>query len=171
MPSRSGIYRALLRHDLVRRKRRRRPRSAYRRWERSRSMELWQMDVMGGVKLVDGSEAKVVTVKDARALAKYYVDEIYDAIVVQPIMWVSDRAFWKVLDVGVIDGLTPLGVETEDDPEQRAHIVFGIYVGEEPESVETLIELGAEVRWASCNIFSTQDHAAAAIAARREPQQ
>ena len=30
--------------------------------------------------------------------------------------------------------------------------------------IETLIALGAEVRWASCNIFSTQDHAAAAIA-------
>jgi adenosylhomocysteinase len=32
--------------------------------------------------------------------------------------------------------------------------------------IETLLELGAEVRWSSCNIFSTQDHAAAAIAAR-----
>ena len=32
--------------------------------------------------------------------------------------------------------------------------------------IETLIELGATVRWSSCNIFSTQDHAAAAIAAR-----
>ncbi len=32
--------------------------------------------------------------------------------------------------------------------------------------IETLIDLGAEVRWSSCNIFSTQDHAAAAIAAR-----
>src|SRR6516225_3963691 len=31
--------------------------------------------------------------------------------------------------------------------------------------IETLIELGAEVRWSSCNIFSTQDHAAAAMAA------
>ena len=31
--------------------------------------------------------------------------------------------------------------------------------------IETLVELGADVRWASCNIFSTQDHAAAAIAA------
>ncbi|MFW6311731.1 MAG: adenosylhomocysteinase, partial [Nanoarchaeota archaeon] len=30
--------------------------------------------------------------------------------------------------------------------------------------IETLVKLGAEVRWASCNIFSTQDHAAAAIA-------
>ena len=35
--------------------------------------------------------------------------------------------------------------------------------------IETLIELGAEVRWSSCNIFSTQDHAAAAIAARGIP--
>src|SRR5687768_3980308 len=35
--------------------------------------------------------------------------------------------------------------------------------------IETLVELGAEVRWATCNIFSTQDHAAAAIAARGIP--
>src|SRR4051812_8580153 len=33
--------------------------------------------------------------------------------------------------------------------------------------IETLVDLGANVRWASCNIFSTQDHAAAAIAAAR----
>jgi adenosylhomocysteinase len=35
--------------------------------------------------------------------------------------------------------------------------------------IETLVELGAEVRWSSCNIFSTQDHAAAAIAASGIP--
>jgi len=35
--------------------------------------------------------------------------------------------------------------------------------------IETLQALGAEVRWASCNIFSTQDHAAAAIAATGTP--
>src|SRR5690349_21361365 len=35
--------------------------------------------------------------------------------------------------------------------------------------IETLQALGAEVRWSSCNIFSTQDHAAAAIAARGTP--
>ncbi|MEL6228054.1 MAG: adenosylhomocysteinase, partial [Pseudomonadota bacterium] len=35
--------------------------------------------------------------------------------------------------------------------------------------IETLTALGAEVRWASCNIFSTQDHAAAAIAATGVP--
>jgi adenosylhomocysteinase len=35
--------------------------------------------------------------------------------------------------------------------------------------IETLIELGAEIRWASCNIYSTQDHAAAALVARGIP--
>src|SRR4028118_1368560 len=35
--------------------------------------------------------------------------------------------------------------------------------------IETLVELGADVRWCSCNIFSTQDHAAAAIAASGVP--
>ena len=35
--------------------------------------------------------------------------------------------------------------------------------------IETLVELGAEVRWSSCNIFSTQDEAAAAIAAAEIP--
>ncbi|KAH8616023.1 putative S adenosyl L homocysteine hydrolase [Trypanosoma vivax] len=35
--------------------------------------------------------------------------------------------------------------------------------------IETLVELGAEVRWSSCNIFSTQDNAAAAIAKRGFP--
>jgi adenosylhomocysteinase len=34
--------------------------------------------------------------------------------------------------------------------------------------IETLVDLGADVRWASCNIFSTQDHAAAAVAVGRE---
>jgi adenosylhomocysteinase len=35
--------------------------------------------------------------------------------------------------------------------------------------IETLVALGAEVTWTSCNIFSTQDHAAAAIAAAGVP--
>ena len=35
--------------------------------------------------------------------------------------------------------------------------------------IETLIELGADVTWSSCNIFSTQDHAAAAVAHHRRP--
>ena len=35
--------------------------------------------------------------------------------------------------------------------------------------IETLVDLGAEVRWSSCNIYSTQDHAAAAIAKKQIP--
>ena len=34
--------------------------------------------------------------------------------------------------------------------------------------IETLVELGADVRWVSCNIFSTQDHAAAAVAVGKD---
>ncbi|HUG07804.1 MAG TPA: IS481 family transposase [Acidimicrobiia bacterium] len=61
VPSRSSIYRALVRHNLVDPQQRRKRRSDYKRWERARSMELWQMDVMGGVFLADGTELKVVT--------------------------------------------------------------------------------------------------------------
>ena len=60
-PSRSAIYRALVRHGLIDSKPRRRQRAEYKRWERSRAMELWQMDVMGGVRLVDGTQLSVVT--------------------------------------------------------------------------------------------------------------
>jgi transposase InsO family protein len=60
-PSRSAIYRCLLRHRLIDPKPRRRRPQDYRRWERSRPMELWQMDVMGGVMLEDGTEVKVIT--------------------------------------------------------------------------------------------------------------
>jgi transposase InsO family protein len=61
VPGRLSVYRALVRHGLVDPAKRKRKRSEYRRWERSRAMQLWQMDVMGGVRLADGSEVKVVT--------------------------------------------------------------------------------------------------------------
>lgn len=61
LPGRSSVYRALVRHGLVEARKRRRRRQDYRRWERGRAMELWQMDVMGGVHLAGGLEVKVVT--------------------------------------------------------------------------------------------------------------
>ena len=61
LPGRSSIYRALVRHGLVEARKRKRRREDYRRWERGRAMELWQMDVMGRVHLADGQEVKVVT--------------------------------------------------------------------------------------------------------------
>jgi transposase InsO family protein len=61
LPGRSSIYRTLVRYGLIDPKKRRRRREDYKRWERGRSMELWQMDVMGGVKLADGTELKLVS--------------------------------------------------------------------------------------------------------------
>jgi transposase InsO family protein len=61
LPGRSSVYRALIRHGLIVPGKRKRRREDYRRWERGRSMELWQMDVMGRVHLASGVEVKVVT--------------------------------------------------------------------------------------------------------------
>jgi transposase InsO family protein len=61
VPSRSGIYRALVRNGRIEVARRRRRRGDFRRWERGRPMELWQMDVVGGIHLADGVEVKCVT--------------------------------------------------------------------------------------------------------------
>jgi transposase len=65
LPGRSSIHRALLRHGLIDATARRRRRSDYKRWERTRAMELWQMDIVGRFYLADGSEVKVVTGLDA----------------------------------------------------------------------------------------------------------
>ncbi|MFZ4394843.1 MAG: adenosylhomocysteinase [Kiritimatiellia bacterium] len=57
-----------------------------------------------------------------------------------------------------------------DKPLKGARIMGSLHMTiETAVLIETLVELGADVRWASCNIFSTQDHAAAAIAARGIP--
>ncbi len=51
VPSLSAIYRSLVRHRLIEPKERRKRVPTYKRWERGRPMELWQMDVVGGVLL------------------------------------------------------------------------------------------------------------------------
>jgi transposase InsO family protein len=61
VPGRSSVYRALVRNGRIDPAKRRRRRADYRRWERGRPMELWQMDVVGGVHLSGGAEVKVVT--------------------------------------------------------------------------------------------------------------
>ena len=61
VPSRMSAYRVLVRHGLVEPGARRRPRDSYRRWERDEPMALWQLDIVGGAFLADGTEAKVVT--------------------------------------------------------------------------------------------------------------
>ncbi len=61
IPSVSTIYRVLVRHGLVDATPRRRRREDYRRWQRAGPMELWQLDIVDGIRLADGSETKIVT--------------------------------------------------------------------------------------------------------------
>jgi transposase InsO family protein len=88
LPGRSSVERCLVRHGLVTPQARKRKRSDYQRWERSRAMELWQMDVVGGVRIVDGSEAKIVSgiddhsrfVVSARVVARATARPVCDAL-------------------------------------------------------------------------------------------
>src|SRR5207248_5853430 len=66
-------------------------------------------------------------------------------------------------------GLMALRAEyTDDQPLQGARIMGSLHMTiQTAVLIETLTELGADVRWVSCNIFSTQDHAAAAVAVGR----
>lgn len=61
VPSESGAYRALLRFGLIDPAARRPRDRKWKRWERGRAMELWQMDVVGGFLLADGRRAKALT--------------------------------------------------------------------------------------------------------------
>jgi transposase InsO family protein len=61
VPSRMAVYRILVRRGLVAPRARRRRRDEYRRWERDAPMALWQLDIVGGVFLADGTEVKIVT--------------------------------------------------------------------------------------------------------------
>lgn len=88
LPGRSSIYRSLVRHRLITPAPRKRSRSDYKRWERSRSMELWQMDIVGRFYLADGTEVKVVTGIDdhsrycvcARVVARATARPVCDAL-------------------------------------------------------------------------------------------
>ena len=91
-PSRSSIYRCLVRHRLIDPKPRGRQRDDYKRWERAAAMELWQLDVLGGVHLSDGTQLSLVTGIDdhsrfcviaklvARATARPVCDALIDAL-------------------------------------------------------------------------------------------
>lgn len=91
-PSRLAIYRCLVRHRLIQPKPRRRRRDDYKRWERARSMELWQVDVLGNVFLSNGIGVSVVTGIDdhsrfcviakvvARATARPVCDALVEAL-------------------------------------------------------------------------------------------
>jgi adenosylhomocysteinase len=98
---------------------------------------------------------------------------------------ISTKLDYKVADIGLADygrkeiqlaehempGLMSTRAEFADaQPLKGARITGSLHMTiQTAVLIETLVALGAEVRWVSCNIFSTQDHAAAAIAAAGIP--
>jgi len=88
LPGRSSVHRALWRHGLIEPGKRRRRREDYRRWERGRAMELWQMDVVGRIFLAEGTELSAVTGVDdhsrfcvcARLVARATARPVCDAL-------------------------------------------------------------------------------------------
>lgn len=97
VPSRSTIYRTLVRHGMVAARARKRRREDYRRWERPGPMQLWQMDVMGSVRMVDGTEAKLISGVDDHS--RYCV-----------IASVVGRATGRAVCLAFVTALAELGV-------------------------------------------------------------
>ena len=66
--------------------------------------------IIGAVRLLDlsalvpASAAPAETGLGRILWKKWYVDELYDAVIVQPLLWVSRKVLWRVVDVGVVDG-------------------------------------------------------------------
>lgn len=100
VPSLSTIYQILVRHHLIDPVTRRRRRDQYRRWERGTPMELWQMDIVDGGKLADGSETKIVTGVDDHS--RYCV-----------IAAVVPRATGRAVCLALVDALRRFGIPQE----------------------------------------------------------
>jgi len=66
--------------------------------------------IIGAVRLLDLSALVPASAAPAEAgfgrilWKKWYVDELYDAVIVQPLLWISRKVLWRVVDVGVVDG-------------------------------------------------------------------
>jgi transposase len=113
LPSRSTVYRVLVREHLVEGRSRKRSRASYRRWERPAPMDLWQMDVTASVMLTDGTELKVVTAEDdhsrfsllarvvRRATGRAVCSGFAAAFVAFLRIWRTCRPGWRVVERGI----------------------------------------------------------------------
>jgi transposase InsO family protein len=100
VPSRMTVYRILIRNGLMAPKARKRRREDYVRWERPEPMQLWQMDIVGGVYLTSGVELKVVTGVD---------DHSRFSVVAK----VVRRATGRATCLALAEGMTRYGVPEE----------------------------------------------------------
>lgn len=100
IPAKTTIYQILARNGLVNPRKRRRPASSYKRWQRDAPMQLWQMDIIGGIGLADGSEVKVVTGVDDHA--RFCV-----------IAKVVPRATGRAVCLALAEALTRFGIPEE----------------------------------------------------------
>jgi len=100
VPSRMTVYRVLVRHGLITPTPRGRSRASYRRWQREAPMQLWQLDIVGGVFLGGGVECKVVTGVDDHS--RYCV-----------IAWVVPRATGRAVCLAFAAALARFGVPDE----------------------------------------------------------
>lgn len=104
LPCRATVHRVLVRHGLVQTRSRRRDRSCYQRWERDEPMALWQLDIVGGIPVVDDSgrtvEAKIVT----------GIDDHSRFVVIASVV---TRATGRVVCLAFAEALTRYGVPEE----------------------------------------------------------
>lgn len=119
VPSRMTVYRILVSHGLVELGVRRRKRSDYKRWQRARAMQLWQMDIVGGVMLVNPvtgelTEAKIVTGVDDHS--RYCV-----------IGSVVERATGRAVCAAFVRALQAFGVPEEVLTDNGKHRLWAAY--------------------------------------------
>jgi transposase InsO family protein len=100
VPSRSTVYRVLVRHRMVTAKSRKRRREDYRSWERPVPMQLWQLDIMGSVFLVDGTELKLISGVD---------DHSRFCVIAQVVVRATGRAVCRAF----VDAMVAFGVPDE----------------------------------------------------------
>ncbi len=111
----------------------------------------------------------------AAAMADHSTSSVAEAA--HPDCWIADASLagWGRREIEIaqteMPGLMALREEYGDSQPLKGARIAGLLhmTIQTAVLIETLQALGAEVRWASCNIFSTQDHAAAAVAARGTP--
>ncbi|MDZ7790255.1 MAG: adenosylhomocysteinase [Xanthomonadales bacterium] len=93
-----------------------------------------------------------------------------DFCIADPSLAAFGRKEMKIAETEMPGLVQTRGEYADDQPLKGARIAGSLHMTiQTAVLIETLVELGAEVRWASCNIYSTQDHAAAAIADRDIP--